>query len=204
MSFEIMTAVAVFATVASITPGPNNTMLLASGLNFGFVRSLPHMFGITIGFSVMIIAVGLGLSRIFEIFPPLHHVLFVLSAIYLLYLAWMIATSKSSSSSSDSVGKPFTFLQAAAFQWVNPKAWVMAIGVTTGYVPHDNFTSGLFLVAAITALVNFPCIAVWAGFGAAMQRYLSQERHRMIFNVTLAILLVISVLMSVYEGYVKR
>jgi threonine/homoserine/homoserine lactone efflux protein len=203
MSFEIITAVAVFATVASITPGPNNTMLLASGLNFGFVRSLPHMFGITIGFSIMIVAVGLGLSRIFEIYPTLHHVLFVFSALYLLYLAWMIAISKSSKSATDTSGKPFTFLQAAAFQWVNPKAWVMAIGVTTGYVPHDNFTSGLFLVTGICALVNFPCIAIWAGFGAAMQRYLSNERHRQIFNITLAVLLVLSVLMSVYEGYVK-
>lgn len=204
MSFEAIIAVAVFGLVASITPGPNNTMLLASGINFGFVRTLPHMLGITFGFMFMLLAVGFGLSQLFVAYPVLHHILFVLSSVYLLYLAWKIATSEGNGDSGSSRSRPFTFMQSALFQWVNPKAWAMAVGATTSYVPHEQFAAALPIATIVIGLVNFPCITVWAGFGAGMKKYLTKAGHRRLFNYSLALLLVISVLMSAYEGYGKK
>ena len=128
MSTSLLSAFVLFAFVSSITPGPNNTMLLASGVNFGFRRSMPHALGISIGFMLLVICVGLGLGEVFKLFPWAYTLLRYVGAAYLLYLAWKIANAGGMSDNPDEHGKPMTFLGAAAFQWVNPKAWIMALG----------------------------------------------------------------------------
>jgi len=141
MSTELLLAFIAFAFVTSVTPGPNNMMLLASGVNFGVRRSIPHMFGISLGFMLLVAAVGLGLGQVFQRLPVLHDALRYVGAAYLLYLAWKIAQSGAPQSRENAEAKPFTFLQAAAFQWVNPKAWIMAIGAITTYTPQDGFSA---------------------------------------------------------------
>ncbi|BCD89582.1 lysine transporter LysE [Pseudomonas solani] len=191
MSLELLLAFALFAFVTSITPGPNNMMLLASGVNFGVRRSLPHMLGISLGFMVLVIAVGLGLHQVFEQVPVLYTTLRYLGAAYLLYLAWKIAGS-GAPDSRDSGARPFTFLQAAAFQWVNPKAWVMAIGAITTYTPQENFVTNALLIAALFALINCPSVGLWTVAGSLLRRWLSSPRVLRAFNIGMALLLVAS------------
>ena len=142
MSPELLLPLISFAFVSSITPGPNNLMLLASGVHFGFVRTLPHMLGIGIGFTLMTFLVGLGLGEIFKLVPALYTGLKYLGAAYMLYLAWKIANS-SPIRESETVGRPMTFLQAALFQWVNPKAWVMAVYAIVTYTAPTQYFSAL-------------------------------------------------------------
>ena len=127
MSLELLSALLVFCFVSSITPGPNNFMLLASGVNFGFRRSLPHLAGVAIGFLWLILAVGFGLGTLLTLFPPLHLGLKIAGGAYLLYLAWKIASARTLSDGKTAAARPMTFFQAVLFQWVNPKAWVMAV-----------------------------------------------------------------------------
>src|SRR6186713_525501 len=127
MTTDAFLALLVYAFVTSVTPGPNNLMLLASGVNFGFVPTIPHMLGISGGFLALLLAVGFGLGAVLTAFPSLHLVLKIAGGLYLLYLAWRIAMSRSLAKDGETKGRPMTFLEAAAFQWVNPKAWVMAV-----------------------------------------------------------------------------
>ncbi len=192
MSPEILLALITFAFVSSITPGPNNLMLMASGANYGFRRTIPHMLGISLGHAFMVTMVGLILLRVFELYPVLNTVLKVLSAAYMLWLAWKIATAVAPEAKAVT-GKPFTFLQAAAFQWVNPKAWYMAITAITAYAPQDR---GVFMGALIVALVfaatNFPSVSVWAWLGVQVRRLLGTPQRLRVFNITMAVLLVAS------------
>jgi len=128
MTYDLIVALAAFAFVTSITPGPNNLMLMASGANFGFRRTIPHMLGVGLGFTVMIVLVGVGLAQIFEAYPEARTALKIISVIYLLYLAWKIANA-AAPTSAEEAGTPITFIQAALFQWVNPKAWSMAFSI---------------------------------------------------------------------------
>ena len=192
MSAEIFLTLAVFAFATSITPGPNNLMLLASGVNFGFRRTLPHMIGIGVGFFVLLIGIGLGLGALLEMVPVLYLALKFAGGAYMLYLAWKIATSTSVGESKKADGKPLSFLQAAAFQWVNPKAWVMGVTGIATYVSHDNYWLSLFLVSGVFALVNFPSVSVWAGFGTLMRNWLSDPAKLKLFNIVMALLLVAS------------
>ncbi len=192
MTTELLLAFIAFAFVTSVTPGPNNMMLLASGVNFGLRRSLPHMFGISLGFMLLVASVGLGLGQLFEQVPLLYNVLRYLGAAYLLYLAWKIANSSAPDSQSNTAGKPFSFLQAAAFQWVNPKAWIMAIGAITTYTPQENFVVNVLLVAALFALVNCPSVGLWTVAGTLLRNWLSNARALRIFNISMAVLLVAS------------
>ena len=132
MNTEILIGLTGFAFVSSITPGPNNLMLMASGANFGFWRSIPHMLGILLGFTLMVFLVGLGLAQVFDAYPVLHDVLKVVSVVYMGWLAWKIANA-APPKKGEAAGTPMTFLQAAAFQWVNPKAWAMALTAVTVY-----------------------------------------------------------------------
>ncbi|BCA29280.1 LysE family translocator [Metapseudomonas otitidis] len=191
MSLELLLAFALFALVTSITPGPNNMMLLASGVNFGIRRSLPHMLGISIGFMVMVAAVGLGLHQVFEQVPLLYSLLRYGGAAYLVYLAWKIAGSGAPDDTKGGA-RPFTFLQAAAFQWVNPKAWVMAIGAITTYTPQENFVTNALLIAALFALINCPSVGLWTVAGSLLRHWLSSPRVLRAFNIGMAILLVAS------------
>ncbi|WP_415922085.1 LysE family translocator [Tateyamaria sp. SN6-1] len=190
MDTELFLALAAFAFVSSITPGPNNLMLMASGANFGFRASVPHMLGIGIGFVVMVMLVGAGLAQIFTTYPTSHTVLKTVSVIYLMYLAWKIATA-APTATSGSTGKPMTFLQAAAFQWVNPKAWTMALTAVTVYSPGTGLWA-IGLVALIFGAINLPAVSSWTLLGQGMARVLTNPARLRLFNWTMAVLLLLS------------
>lgn len=190
MTLALLLAFAGYAFVTSITPGPNNTLLLASGAQHGFKLTLPLLLGINLGFAALVLAVGLGLGTVFTAFPLLHELLRYGGVAYLLYLAWKIASSGASSDSAER--KPITFLQVGAFQWVNPKAWIMAIGAMATYAPSDGFFRNVLIVTAVFALVNAPCIAAWAAFGASLRNFLRVSGNLRAFNIIMALLLVAS------------
>ena len=186
MSLEFLSALVVFAFVTSVTPGPNNIMLLASGANFGLRRTVPHMLGIGIGFTTMIVLVGVGLIGLFDAVPASYTVLQVVAVVYLLWLAYRIANA-APPETGEARGKPFTFLQAAAFQWVNVKAWTMALTSISVYAP-DRSLYAVLLVAA----VNLPVVSLWALLGVQMRRVLDTPWRLTAFNWTMAALLVAS------------
>lgn len=188
MMYDFVIPLTAFAFAASITPGPNNLMLLASGANFGFQRSLPHMLGVSLGHAFMVFLVGIGLAQIFEIHPVLKTVLKVISVAYLLYLAWRIANA-SAPEERESEGRPFTFMQAAVFQWVNPKGWAVALTAVTVYAPNQELVV-IAAVALIFCSVNLPSVTVWAVLGQQMRRFLNNKKRLRVFNICLALLLV--------------
>ena len=190
MTLELMTAFAGYCFVSSITPGPNNLMLMASGANFGFFRTIPHMLGVGLGFVLMVVLVGIGLAQIFDLYPITHTILKIGSVGYLLYLAWKIANA-APVNAKDSSGTPMTFLQAAAFQWVNPKAWTMAVTAVTVYAPDTNLAT-LLLVAAIFGAVNLPAVSSWTLLGEQMARILTNPTRLRLFNWSMAALLIAS------------
>lgn len=190
MTYDILSALIAFAFVSSATPGPNNLMLMASGANYGFRRSIPHMLGISIGFMVMIFMVGAGLAELFHRFPLLYTVLKSVSVLYLAYLAWKIATAAPIRDTGGK-GRPMTFLQAAGFQWVNPKAWAMALTAVTVYSPETSLPA-IGLVAFVFAVVNLPSVTLWTVMGQQMARLLSNARRLRLFNWTMAGLLIAS------------
>jgi threonine/homoserine/homoserine lactone efflux protein len=195
MTADQMLALTVFAAVSSGTPGPNNLMLMTSGVNFGMKRSFPHLMGITMGFSFMIFCVGMGLQTMFTVIPQLETVLRYVGTAYLLWLAWKIANSGPIGDGKSSGAKPMGFWAAAAFQWVNPKAWFMAISAITTYASSHSGASTfsqVILVVLIFGTVNFPLVACWGLFGSAMRRFLQDPKKLKIFNITMAILLVAS------------
>ncbi|WJH40970.1 LysE family translocator [Aliirhizobium terrae] len=191
MTHELILAFLAYAFVTSITPGPNNAMLLASGVNFGLKASVPHILGVNIGFAVLILSVGLGLGGVFEALPILHDAMKYVGAAYLIYLAWKIAGSGVSEADR---GRrvPLTFMQAAAFQWVNPKAWIMAIGAIATYTQADGFLAKAVLVTILFSIVNAPCIIAWAAVGTALRGVLSKPIWLRVFNVAMALMLVAS------------
>jgi len=188
---ELLAALTLFAFVSSITPGPNNTMLMASGANFGLKRTVPHLIGVSLGFLVLILAVGLGLGGLFAAYPLLHDLLKVLGCAYLLWLAWKLATAKGLGAAA-AAGQPMTFLQAAGFQWVNPKAWAMAVSGVSAYTPQAGYVANLFVMGAVFTAVNLPCVSAWTGFGVGMRRFLDRPGALRAFNLTMAALLVLS------------
>ena len=193
MSVGLLLAFASYVFASSITPGPNNAMLLASGANFGFWRTLPHIAGVSLGCVIMLLLVGLGLGQLFSTLPLLYVVLRYAGAAYLLWLAWHIACA-APVAAQQRQGRPITFWQAAAFQWVNPKAWVMIVGAVSTYTPREGFSRNVVVLAVLLGLINAPCVGVWAGFGTAIQPLLSRPGRMRAFNVTMALLLVLSLL----------
>lgn len=187
---DLFLALAGFAFVTSITPGPNNLMLMASGANFGFRRTIPHMLGISIGFVLLAITTGAGLAQAFETFPALRNTLKVLGTAYMLWLAWKIAHAAPPGATT-ATGRPFGFLQAAAFQWVNPKAWAMAITAVTVYTPDDRLAS-VVLVASLFGLINLPSVGTWTVLGLHLRKLLSSPARLRGFNIAMALLLVAS------------
>ncbi|MDY8111016.1 LysE family translocator [Fulvimarina sp. 2208YS6-2-32] len=179
-----------FAFVATVTPGPNNLMLLASGANFGFRRTVPHMFGILIGFSAMILLVGMGLMAVFDAVPLLETGLRIASVLYLLWLAWKVA-SAAPPEHAEADARPMSFIAAALFQWVNPKAWAMALSAITLYAPERTLPSVVLVVLAF-AVTCLPAISLWAWIGTVLRRSLSNRRRLTAFNVSMALLLVAS------------
>ena len=190
MDTTLLAGLAAFAFVTSITPGPNNLMLMASGANFGVRRTIPHMLGVALGFVFMVIVVGLGLVEVFERHRLAQRVLEVASVVYLLYLAWRIATA-AAPDEADPSGRPFSFLQAAAFQWVNPKAWAMALTSVTVYAASRDAAS-VVAVALVFGAINLPSVGAWALLGRGMRRALTSPARLRAFNVAMALLLVAS------------
>ena len=194
MTLDIFAALVLFAFVTSVTPGPNNFMLLASGVNFGFGRTIPHMLGIGAGFLSLLLGVGFGLGAVLSAYPALHMALKIGGGAYLLYLAWRIAMARSmgDGTAAQSEARPMTFLEAAAFQWVNPKAWVMAVTAMAIYTtPQAQFLS-VVLVASAFAIVNVPCVSIWAGFGVALRGFLADPLRLKWFNIVMGLMLVAS------------
>jgi threonine/homoserine/homoserine lactone efflux protein len=191
MSPDPLLALVGFALVTSVTPGPNNLMLMASGANFGLRRTLPHMMGVALGFAAMTAGIGLGVMGLFEAWPPAYTVLKVLSVAYMLWLAWKIATAAPPEGRPAAEGRPLTFLAAAAFQWVNPKAWAMAATAVTAYAPGRG-TAAVLTVAAVFALVNLPSVGSWALMGQAIRRLLGSPGRLRAFNLAMAGLLLAS------------
>ncbi|EDM67960.1 transporter, LysE family [Moritella sp. PE36] len=191
MSVEILTAFMAFAFVTSVTPGPNNLMLMNSGASFGIRKTVPHVLGIVVGFIFMLLLVGLGIMQIFQRFPVSYDILKVSSIAYLLYLAFKIATSNTTLEHNATKTKPFSFIQAAMFQWINPKAWTMALTALSIYATSSDLNTVLF-VTLIFAVINLPAISLWVLLGQKMQRFLTSRKRLKAFNVTMAMLLVMS------------
>ena len=189
MELEILTGLAAFSFASSITPGPNNLMLMASGANYGFRRTIPHMLGVGIGFVFMVIMVGIGLVQVFNAIPASYKALKIVSVVYLLYLAARIATAAPPGDDARAAGKPFTFLQAAAFQWVNPKAWTMALTSVAVYAPSQSLVA-VGLVALVFGAINLPCVSAWAVLGEQLRNLLSSPSRLRAFNILMALLLV--------------
>jgi threonine/homoserine/homoserine lactone efflux protein len=192
MTYDYLIGLFMFCLVMSVTPGPNNIMLMASGMNYGVKRTLPHAAGIQFGWPLMILLVGLGLGQVFERFPTLLTVLKIISAIYMLWLAWKIATASAPKEAGASAGKPMTFLQAALFQWVNGKAWMMALATISAYTIPGNFGLSVAAVVIMYFLTGFVSTAGWVGFGTALRAFLTDERWRKWINAGLAAALVLS------------
>ena len=188
MTPELLLALVAFAFVTSITPGPNNLMLLASGAAFGFRRSVPHMLGVGIGFVAMTVLVGLGLAGLIEAAPGLRLALKAAGVGYMLWFAWKILNA-GAPSEAGAAARPMRFHEAALFQWVNPKAWAMALTAVTAYAPGGTLPA-MATVAVIFGLVNIPSVGSWTLLGQRMRRFLTSDRRRRAFNATMAVLLV--------------
>jgi threonine/homoserine/homoserine lactone efflux protein len=198
MPASLFWALAVFCFVTSVTPGPNNMMLLASGVNFGFRRTLPHALGVALGFTLMVAVVGLGLAGIFTRLPILLVAMKWIGAAYMVWLAVKLARA-APLKDSNAPGRPMTFLQAAAFQWINPKAWVMALTAVATYTLPDNYVATVLMVALVFGAVNLPSVSSWVLFGTALRRALRNPRILRLFNWSMAALLVASLYPALRE-----
>ena len=191
--FEILIAIIIFAFVSSITPGPNNIMLLASGTNYGLKKTIPHLFGIFIGFSFLLLSIGFGLSQIFDLFPISKLILKISCGIYLTYLSYKIATATTFKNDIKKKSKPLTIKQAALFQWVNPKAWIMAMSAISVYAPNHEFSTILIITVAFV-LINIPCQCLWTYAGERLSYILNNQHRLKIFNYIMAGLLMLTLL----------
>ena len=195
---EALLPIVLFTFSTSITPGPNNLMIMSSGLNYGVHRSLPHLLGICLGFPAMIVAIGLGLGTLFTQFPLLHEIIRWAGIAYLLYLAWIIARTREVGSATTS--KPFTFLQAVAFQWVNPKGWIMAVGALAAFTsPGSAMWIDVARIALTFIAIGGPCIIIWLMFGVGLKRVLNEPKYLRRFNITMGLLLAASVIPMIVD-----
>ena len=186
-------ALLLFAIAGAFTPGPNNLMITASGANFGYWRSLPHVMGVTLGFPAMLIAMAFGLIQIFDTWPVLHKILRVAGAAYMVYLAFRIATS-TTAGKAQNTPQPLSFVEAALFQWINPKAVFYALSALSIFTtPEGNFTEEITQLTIVTLLVSFSSITTWCLFGTAIGHLLKSQRAYRIFNWTMAATLIASI-----------
>lgn len=194
MDIEFLLAVAAFTFAASVTPGPNNLMVMASGANFGIRRTLPHFAGVIIGFQVMIWLVGAGISQLFIAYPASFVIMKIVSAIFLLYIAWKIANAAPLSSDAGEIqgSKPLTFFQAAAFQWVNPKAWAISIATLGAYSIAGETLLSIVIIAVAFLITGIPSVMIWLFLGTQLRRLLSKPWRLRAFNWTCAAILVLS------------
>jgi threonine/homoserine/homoserine lactone efflux protein len=187
----LLVPLALFAVVTSITPGPNNILLTASGANFGFRRTVPHMLGISAGFLSLIVVTGIGLGAVILASDWLHQILKAVGALYLVWLAWQLARAGGIQGMSEL--RPMRFYEAALFQYVNPKAWMMAVGAVAAFTtPGGHYGVEVALIALIFTVINLPCVSLWALFGVGIGRFLNHRRARLIFNFSMAGLTLLS------------
>lgn len=198
MSPALFAGFLLFAFTASITPGPNNLMMMASGTVFGLKRTVPHMAGVILGFGAMTLAVGLGLAGLLQAAPILFAVLRWAAAAYILYIAYRMVTAKGPGVAVTGE-KPMSFLGAVAFQWINPKAWVMALSAVGTYAEPNRFLVDVMLIASIFMIVTVPSALTWTSFGSAIRRWFKKPGHLKAFNWTMAALLVVSLYPLVTE-----
>ena len=199
MTYDLFLALFVFGGIAAFTPGPNNTMLLATGINFGVRRAWPHIMGVCIGFPVMIACIGFGLGQIFEIYPWIYVALKYAGAAYMVWLAWKIALATPSADSDLAKSEPVTFLQACAFQWVNPKAWIMAVTALSAYTVAAQYSIGVLAVVGTFVFMGFTSALTWVLFGAALKHILNDERYYRYINWGLAAALLASLVPMVWH-----
>jgi threonine/homoserine/homoserine lactone efflux protein len=192
MPLETFLSLVSFAFVMSFTPGPNNIMLTASGANFGLAHSAPHMTGVVVGYAVLLCAAGAGLGALIVAFPAIQTALKVVGAIYMLWLAWKVANA-GRASESGAEGRPLTFWQAAAFQWINPKGVIIALGGVALFVHPENALRDFAFMLAVFSVATLLSTVTWACFGVALRAVLRNERHARIFNIAMALLLVASI-----------
>jgi threonine/homoserine/homoserine lactone efflux protein len=191
MDQHLLLGLVAFAFVSSITPGPNNMMLMASGANFGVRRTVPHMLGVALGFGLMVALVGIGLIGLFDLWPPSHAIIKWTGVAYMIWLAFKIARAGPPVAAASARGRPLGFFQAAAFQWVNPKAWTMALGAIAAYAPgHD--LGAVLLVAGVFAVINLPSVGTWAVLGQGLRGWLGDPGRLRLFNYGMAALLIAS------------
>jgi len=187
-----------FYFVVYVTPGPNNAMVLASGLKFGFLKTIPHMSGITIGHILQLILVCLGLGKIFQIFPELQNILKILCAIYLLYLGYKIIGSFSKIKEDDS--RPLKFHEAALFQTVNPKAWTISSMAASGFLPAEgNLIISISFIALVALIICPLSISPWAGFGSAIRNLVKNNKIKALIEYFLAFLLLVTAILIVIQ-----
>lgn len=192
ISQQLAIAFIAFAAAALFTPGPNNIMLMASGLNYGFRRTLPHVAGVTIGFSFLVAVIGLGLGAVFAAYPVLHTILKYAGAAYLIYLAIVIAMSGPAETEDGGEGRPMTFLGAAMFQWVNVKGWVIAVGAITAYAAIAAYPLNIATLSILLFLIGLGSSLTWVLLGTSLQALVKSPRAVRIFNVVMAVLLLAS------------
>jgi threonine/homoserine/homoserine lactone efflux protein len=208
MTTQLFTSLCLFAFVTSITPGPNNALLFTSGVNYGIRRTLPHLLGVTLGFTFMQLALGLGVGFVFKAVPGLYPALRALGMAYLLYLAWRIATATPPAALAKEAGgleasappqdnarptaRPITFLEASAFQWMNPKAVMMCVTAISTYAPPDQPVAGALLVTGVFFFAGMPCVALWVLLGSSLRGFLQDRARLRAFNIGMAVLLVVS------------
>lgn len=197
----MLLSIGTFALSTSTTPGPNNIMLLSSGLTFGYKRTLPHILGIIIGFPVMVLLVGMGLGVVFQNFPLIFTTLKIVGMVYLFWMAYKIATNKSTFDVKEAKqSKPFSFMQAALFQWVNPKAWIMAITSISIFVTaNENSYVQVIIVAFIYVLSGIVSCNVWTSGGVILKRFIKDEKSVHLLNIIMALLLVLCVIPFIFE-----
>ena len=200
MPFDVFVAMGVFAFVMAFTPGPNNILLTASGVNFGFARTIPHVLGVEVGFLVLVLACGAGVGLLFTAFPVLQTVMKVGGAIYMLWLAWKVANAHTDADGPQRRARPFSFLEAAAFQWVNPKAVLAAASGIAIYVRPSHAWFDFSVMLALFALATILSTAAWAGFGAALRGFLKDPARARIFNIVMALLLAASIVPMVWAS----
>jgi threonine/homoserine/homoserine lactone efflux protein len=192
---ETTVALCVYALATSITPGPNNVILAASGANFGLRRTVPNMAGVSIGFASLLAVVGLGAGAVLAAAPALQQVLTAAAVLYLLYLGWRVARA-GRPEAAGAAARPLRLWEAAAFQFVNPKAWAMALAVMAAFRrPDADPVAQTAAVTAIVTAVNLPCIALWAGFGSVVRHWLQSDRALRFFNGGLGALTALSALL---------
>lgn len=196
---ELLLAVLFFAFSTTITPGPNNVMIMSSGVNYGVKASVPHWLGICLGFPFMVLLVGFGFGVVFDRYPHLHQLIKILGTLYLLWLAWRIASAEPKAIEQGK-SKPFSFFQAVLFQWVNGKAWVMATGAIAAFTSVTGvYWQQVSIITLTFLLVAFPCVGVWLLFGASLRTILTKPLFQRIFNIAMAIILLLSVVPVIAE-----